>query len=363
MQLSNALFPVLLSAALLAASSVAGAAQHCVVLQYHHVSESTPGITSVTPEQFQEHLDYLNHHSFHVLPLSEVVSKLQAKQELPENCVALTIDDAFNSAYLEAWPRARKYGYPLTVFVSTESVDQPSSSYMNWDQMREMANDGVEFENHSHSHDHLVRLRQGESIEDWEQRIASEILLAQNRIQHELGRTPTLFAYPYGEYNVRLQEVVRSMGLTGFGQQSGPAWGEGNPAALPRFPMNTVYASMRTFPTKVRTLPLPIVSAEPQEPMVEVEEWRPSLTLSFKPGVENVKRLTCFANGSPDIDYRWSDDLSSVEVTPKGLLRVGRNRYNCTLPGPEGRYHWYSHNWIRRNNDGSWYREAVIIGH
>jgi len=363
MQLSNVLYSILLAATLLVASSSVGAAHHCVVLQYHHVSESTPGITSVTPGQFQEHLDYLNQHSFHVLPLSEVVSKLQAKQELPENCVALTIDDAFNSAYREAWPRTRKYGYPLTVFVSTESVDQKLSSYMSWDQMREMAGDGVEFQNHSHSHDHLVRLREGESLEDWEQRIASEILLAQNRIQHELGATPTLFAYPYGEYNVRLQNVVRSMGLTGFGQQSGPAWGAGNPAALPRFPMNTVYASMRTFPTKVRTLPLPIVSAEPQEPVVEVDEWQPTLTLRFKPGVDNVKHLTCFANGSPDIDYRWSDDLSTVEVTPKSLLRVGRNRYNCTLPGPEGRYHWYSHNWIRRDDDGNWYRETVITGH
>ena len=108
MRIWKALCSVLFLATLVVAASVASAAQHCVVLQYHHVSENTPGITSVTPGQFQEHLDYLNQHSFHVLPLSEVVTKLQAEQELPENCVALTIDDAFSSAYLEAWPRARK---------------------------------------------------------------------------------------------------------------------------------------------------------------------------------------------------------------------------------------------------------------
>ena len=228
--------------------------------------------------------------------------------------------------------------------------------------MREMAKDGVEFQNHSHSHDHLVRLRKEESIDDWEQRIASEILLAQNRIQSELGTAPTLFAYPYGEYNTRLQKLVLSMGLTGFGQQSGPALREGHPASLPRFPMNTVYASMRTFPTKVRTLPLPIISAEPQEPQLADGEWQPTLTLTFKSGVKDVKRLTCFSNGSPDVDYRWSDDFSSVEVTPKSVLQVGRNRYNCTMPGPQGRYHWYSHNWLRRNGDGSWYREPLMTG-
>ncbi len=353
----------LFASLLLMASAVADAAQHCVVLQYHHVNGDTPGITSVTPGQFQDHLDYLHKNSFHVLPLSEVVEKLQSRRELPDKCVALTIDDAFESAYREAWPRARKYGYPLTVFVSTESVDQGVGSFMSWDQMREMAEDGVEFQNHSHSHDHLVRLQDGESMEDWEQRIASEILLAQNRIQAELGSAPTLFAYPYGEYNISLQRLVRSMGLIGFGQQSGPAWSDGNFGALPRFPMNTVYASMRTFPTKVGTLPLPIIAAEPQEPLVEDDVWQPTLTLKFAPYVENAKRLTCFVNGSPDVEYQWSDDGAVVNVTPKGVLQVGRNRYNCTLPGPEGRYHWYSHNWLRRNADGSWYRESVAVRH
>ena len=363
MQLLKPYLSAALFAALLLFSLFTFAAEHCVVLQYHHVSEETPGITSVTPGQFQQHLDYLHEHSFHVMPLSEVVNKLKAREALPDDCVALTIDDAFISAYTEAWPRTRKYGYPLTVFVSTESVDQQVGGYMSWEQMREMAVDGVEFQNHSHSHDHMVRVRQGESMEDWEQRNASEILLAQNRIQQELGTNPTLFAYPYGEYNTSLQRLVQSMGLTGFGQQSGPAWTDGNFGSLPRFPMNAVYASMRTFPTKVRTLALPIVSAQPGEPLVEDNVWQPTLTLTFEPGVSNAERLTCYVNGSPDVEYRWSADGSVVEVTPKGVLQVGRNRYNCTLPAADGRFHWYSHNWLRRNADGSWYREASAIGH
>lgn len=363
MQRLTRLFSFLSTITLLSYTAGIGAAQHCVVLQYHHVAEDTPGITSVTPGQFQAHLDYLHKHDFQVLPLSEVVDRLRAREQLPDYCVALTIDDAFESVYSEAWPRARKYDYPLTVFVSTESIDQGVGAYMSWSQMRELAKQGVEFQNHSHSHDHLVRLRAGESVEDWEQRVAAEILLAQNRIQQELDSVPTLIAYPYGEYNTLLKQLVQSMGLTGFGQQSGPAWADGDFGALPRFPMNVMYASMRTFPTKVRTLPLPLVSAEPQEPLVEDDVWQPTLTLTFEPQVDRLRGLTCFVNGSPDVEYRWSDERPVVEVTPKGVLQVGRNRYNCTLPGPEGRYHWYSHNWLRRNADGSWYREASMAGH
>jgi peptidoglycan/xylan/chitin deacetylase (PgdA/CDA1 family) len=335
------------------------AAQHCVVLQYHHVSENTPGITSVTPGQFQDHLDYLQENGFRVMRLNEVVERLRSRTLLPDKCVALSIDDAFQSAYTEAWPRVRRYNYPLTVFVSTRSVDEGVEGYMTWQQMREMVASGVvDFQNHSHSHAHLIRLQQGESMEDWEQRIAAEILLAQNRIERELDAKPTLFAYPYGEYNLALRKMVLSMGLTGFGQQSGPAWSGGNFGSLPRFPMNTMYASMRSFPTKVSSLPLPITAAWPEEPVVEDQVWQPTLTLAFAESAPQPRRLTCYVNGSRDVDYRWSTEpAETVEVTPKGVLQVGRNRYNCTLPAGDGRYHWYSHNWFRRHADGTWYRE------
>lgn len=335
------------------------AAEHCVVLQYHHVSEETPGITSVSPAQFQQHLDYLKDNKYNVLALPEVVSQLKQGKSLPDLCVALTIDDAYQSAYTEAWPRAQKYGFPLTIFVSTESVDLGLKSFLSWEQMREMSKNGVDFQNHSHSHDHLIRLHLNEKIDDWEQRIASEILMAQNRLTEELKISPTLFAYPYGEYNIALKNILSSMGLSAFGQQSGPIGRNSDFAALPRFPMNTLYASMRSFPTKISTLPLPIQQASPQEPLVDNQEWQPALKLTFQETVVSPQRLTCFFNGSPKINYQWDlQKPASVTITPKGKLSVGRNRYNCTLPSKEkGRFYWYSHNWIRKTVDGSWYKE------
>ena len=336
------------------------AADHCVVLQYHHISEDTPGITSVTPEQFQEHLDYLLEHDHAVMALEDVITALKTDIELPDKCVALTIDDAYLSAYTEAFPRTVRYEFPLTVFVSTEQVDSGLAAYLNWDQMREMQSKGVSFQNHSHSHGHLIRRLEGESSDDWEQRVAADIQTAQNRIRSELGITPTLFAYPYGEYNQALKQAVASMGMIGFGQQSGPLWRQADFTALPRFPMVSFYARMRTFTKKIASLPLPITGAFPEDPVVEIDEWHPALTLIFKPDVDNAKALTCFVNGSPKVNYQWLDQpAGAVVVTPKGRLNVGRNRTNCTLPvAGTGRFSWYSHNWIRRHEDGSWYRES-----
>ena len=341
-------------------TAVADAADHCVVLQYHHISEDTPGITSVTPEQFQQHLDYLLVHDHVVLPLAEVVAALRDGSELPERCVALTIDDAYISAYSEAFPRVVRYAYPLTVFVATEAVDRGLGGYLSWEQMREMHGAGIDFQNHGHSHDHLIRRAPDEDLEDWEQRVAADIQTGQNRIESELGTSPGLFAYPYGEYNQALKRIVESMGLIGFGQQSGPVWRQADFGALPRYPMASLYASMRTFPSKVDSLPLPITGAFPDDPVVPLDEWQPSLTLVFRPEVTNARELTCFMNGSPELVYQWLEEpAGAVVVTPKGRLNVGRNRTNCTLPiGETGRFGWYSHNWIRREADGGWYKES-----
>ena len=113
------------------------------------------------------------------------------------------------------------------------------------------------------------------------------------------------------------------------------------------------------FPNKVGSLPLPITGAFPDEPVVPLDEWHPRLTLVFTPDLANPQQLNCFFNGSPEVSYEWLDQpRNAVVVTPRGRLNVGRNRINCTLPiGTDGRFGWYSHNWIRRHPDGSWYSE------
>ena len=332
------------------------AAEHCVILQYHHFSSETPAITSVTPEQFDAHLDYLQANDFQVLPLRDVVTALQQKKTLPERCVSLTVDDAYISVYENAFPRVKQRDWPLTVFVNTEAVDQGISSYMSWEQMREMASHGVSFENHGRGHIHMIRRLNGEDDVDWRTRILHDITTAQHRISAELGVEPRLFAYPYGEYNPELVAIIRELGFVGFGQQSGPAWPGADLGVLPRFPMAAVYAQMPGFITKVNTLPLAVLSAEPADPLVPLQEKRPTVTITLAPGSYRKSAIQCYIGGSNDISITWSGDQFSAR--PNFDLSPGRHRTNCTMPSAQtGRFHWYSHNLFIRNTDGSWYRE------
>ena len=343
--------------ALLLMASTATAADHCVILQYHHFSNDTPAITSVTPEQFEEQLNYLETNNFHILPLREVVRKLKSNIELPERCVALTVDDAWLSVYESAFPKLKKRGWPMTVFVNSENIDKQQRNTLSWHQMREMAQHGFSFENHGHSHDHLIRKGEQESREQWLQRVRDNVVKANERISKELGIRPELFAYPYGEYTPEVQQIVSSLDLTGFGQQSGPVSRYSDFSALPRFPIAGSYAKLPGFITKVNTRALPVVSVSPANPVLPQNMKRPQLTLKLDIEKNQRARLNCFVNGSSEVSVDWIDE-TTVQVKPEFDLPAGRSRTNCTMPsGLKGSFHWYSHNWIKKKADGSWYQE------
>lgn len=333
------------------------AASHCIILQYHHFGTDTPRSTSVTPAEFDAHLDYLARHDYRVMPLEQVVEALRDRRPVPDRCVAISVDDAYTSVGREAWPRLRDRGWPVTVFVNTQALDQGLKGYMDWDTLRQMAAEGVSFQNHSHTHDHLIRHLPGESGRAWRQRVKEDIQTAQNRLHVQLGQAPSLFAYPYGEYDLELKTVVDELKLVGFGQQSGPVGMDSDFLALPRFPMAAGYAAMDGFRTKLGTVPLPVLWADPQEPLLPLDEWRPQLTLTLMPGPWDG--LQCYVSGQDRAVLTWLDPAHTrVRVQARAPLAVGRNRYNCTAPTTDGAgYYWYSQPWIRRNADGSWYRE------
>ena len=335
------------------------AANSCVVLQYHHFSESTPRITSITPVQFDAQLNYLAANNFHVMALRDVVLSLRHQIALPDKCVSFSIDDAYLSVYTSAYPALSKRGWPFTVFVNSKAVDDKQKAMMNWQQMREMAKHGASFENHSHTHLHMIRHKRNEGEAHWLQRIQRDIETAQQRIIEEIGVAPTLFAWPYGEFNPALEKLISVLGLTGFGQQSGPLWPDADMSALPRFPMEAQYADLKGFITKVNSLPLPLVSATPKDPLLPIAKHRPTLTLQLAPGRYSRANLRCYLDGSDKVSMRWSsDETDVVHITPLFDLQPGRHRSNCTMPSnQQGRFHWYSHNWFVRKDNGDWYAE------
>ena len=180
---------------------------------YHRFGESRYPSTNVTLEQLEAHLRELSSGGYRVMALADIVDALLGAKTLPDRAVGLSIDDAFLSVHTEAWPRLKKAGFPFTLFVATGAVDRKQSGYMNWDQIREMARAGVAIGSHTETHLHMP------DADDTRNR--GELERSNKRFEEELGQRPSLIAYPYGEYSLKVGKISKAAGFEfGFGQKS-----------------------------------------------------------------------------------------------------------------------------------------------
>lgn len=322
---------------------------HGVVLLYHHVSEDTPASTSVTPEQFERHLEYLEDHGFEVWALDRLLDALfQGEETVPDNVVAITFDDAYESVLGEAHPRLARRGWPYTVFVNTEAVDAGYRPYLDWDSLRELAGAGAAVENHSASHGHLIAREAGESERAWRERVAADVKQAHSRIAEEIGRPPRLFAYPFGEDSPALARIVATDHDYALVQRSGAVGPDTDPMAVPRFPMASGFDSMKRFAMAVDARPLPVLQARPEPPGEGVRAAVEALILDLAEAGYRKGALSCFSGGGQALNVEESGS-SKVRVAHDRSGSPGRNRINCTAPAADGSgaWYWYSYQWVQ----------------
>lgn len=318
------------------------AQSHFNILVYHHVSENSPASTSVSPATFREHLQFFKDNQYTVIALDAALEAISLQQPLPKNTIAITFDDAFQSIYYNAFPLLKEFDYPFTVFAATDPIDQNFADMLSWDQLREMKQAGVIIANHSRDHGYLVRHRSLD--ERWKALTRLNIEYAQQRLIDELGPDiPRWFAYPYGEFNASLQDLISNMDYVGFAQHSGGIYSASNFTALPRFAAAGIYANTKTLKTKIESLPMPIDESKLSDMLTDNKQPRFQATLTDMSDINRT--VNCFVDG------QWQDAVwtgqQSFDLISAEPLSEGRHRYNCTSPSKTlDAYYWYSKPWL-----------------
>jgi len=317
--------------------TAAVADQSAVILLYHRFGEDAYPSTNIRLEQLDTQISLLKEGGYHFMSLGEIAARLEAKEKLPEKTITIAVDDAYKSVITNGWPRLKAAGIPMTLFVSTDPVDsassQASSNYMTWDDVRQLKAEGVEIGHHSASHLHMPHAGLEAAMAD--------VRRASQRFEAELGQVPSLFAYPYGEYDDEIKAAVKAEGFTAaFAQFSSPAATWSDPFALPRFPVNERYGEMPRFKLISQAMALPVSDVVPASTLLTDDRTPPVYGFTVDDSVRGLSALACYPShiGQPaeliQLDRR-------VEVRFDKAFPKGRNRINCTLPAGGGRWYWH----------------------
>ena len=316
-----------------AAEDLAALDRHdAVILIYHRFGEPDLPATNIRTDQFEAQLAALAAGGYAVLPLADIVRAFADGTELPEKAVAITVDDAYESFATTAWPLLRRYGFPVTLFVATDPVDEGHSRYLDWDAIRRLRDEGVTIGHHGAAHLHMIDAGLDAARAD--------IARASERFRAELGVVPTLFAYPYGEYSRGLAELVHSMGfVAAMAQYSGVAAGGGDHYALPRFPLNEHYSTLPRFRLIVDARALPVTDIVPSDTILTPQTNPPAYGFTLTTAVPGLAALACYPSHSKPAEITVLADRR-VEVRVDRPFPPGRGRINCTLPGGDRRWYW-----------------------
>ncbi|MGA6148953.1 MULTISPECIES: polysaccharide deacetylase family protein [Stenotrophomonas] len=213
------------------------------VLMHHHVSPS-PGMITVSPENFESQIAWLAADGWTSLTLEQYAGFL-AGQPVPRKSIVITFDDGYLDNWVYAHPILLKYGMHAVVFVVTGWMgdgperphagqtgatlpatpdhrgceaaileqDRADSVMMRWSEARAMIAAGT-FEVHCHTHTHTRWMKQAISRAQKCVGIESDLSRARAVLQQELGSVSDTLCWPYGDFDEDYVAIARQQGFT-----------------------------------------------------------------------------------------------------------------------------------------------------
>jgi len=193
-------------------------------------------------EDFVAELDCLDANGYHVIALADLIDYLNGKRDaLPAKSVVITLDDGYLSAYTYVYPLMRKREMPFTLFVYPQIVSV-GKNYLTWNQLQEMANNGVDIESHTFTHPLLTLKHHSDMNPDqYSAFLQHELLDSKTEIEKHTGKPVLFVAYPYSDVDDAVFRAAEQAGYTGgtYDRSAGELirLGKSNPLGLMRFPV------------------------------------------------------------------------------------------------------------------------------
>ncbi|MFP5246231.1 MAG: polysaccharide deacetylase family protein [Thermoanaerobaculia bacterium] len=299
------------------------------VLCYHIVEAPAAPRMHIDRETFRQHLRYLEMTGYNVVPLRHVYEFVTGQRKsLPKNAVVITIDDGWRSTYTEAFPELQKRKFPFTVFIYPNIIGKTSNA-LTWEQIREMADAGVDIQSHALTHPFLTKRRHGSmSDEKYAAWLHRELAESKRILEKQSGKKVQFLAYPYGDYDDRVAAAAEKAGYTAaltcdFGRVRKGS----DPLKMKRFVIDDKmdFAAFRRY---LGATPLQLAEMTPKPGKVDAG----ITTISAKiPGFENLDPksvgMALLSLGST-VPYSYDARSGEVRLTLKEAISSLKAKYH-----------------------------------
>ena len=170
------------------------------ILFYHRVANEYPNEWSISEDQFQIQIDWLQE-NFDLISLEEVQRRIRNGNKRP--AISITFDDGYSENCSNALPMLIERNIPFTYFVTTyhtthnkpfpHDVERNRPLAPNTiESLRSLANARVEIGGHSRTHLDLGKCNDPEQLFD-------EVIAATREMESMLDCPIRYFAFPYGQ--------------------------------------------------------------------------------------------------------------------------------------------------------------------
>ena len=310
-----------------------------VVFMYHKFDVSKYPSTNITIQQFNDHIIEFKKTKYQIKPLDYIIDSIINDGTFEKNIIGISVDDADKSFLEVAWPIFKENNFPVTLFVSTATINQKNKNYLNWDEIRYLKEEGVTIGAHSHKHDHLSKY----NFDD----LKDEIETSNRVFLKELGEIPNLFAYPYGEADERLFELLKDYKFkVAFGQHSGVINETSNLYYLPRFSLNEAYGDIDRVKFIANTKGIGIYDFVPTNPNISENPPYIGFSLLDQNLAENIECFVFDNKGRVESEMFKFNERIEIRLIRK--INKGRSRLNCTVKD-NNTWRWFGHQFILNN--------------
>ncbi len=301
-----------------------------LALIYHRFEENKYPSTNIRIDAFEKQINTIINNKLKFLNPKNFGYEFSRVSK--EKKILITIDDAFSSFYLNAWPILKKNKIPFILFVSTETVGK--KGYMSWSEIIGISKEDFVFiGNHSHSHEYLTKYK----FDDFKKDIDQSIKIFETKINYN----PIFFSYPFGEYSLEQKKYISDKFEFAFGQHSGVIDLNKDKYELPRFPINEKYGDLERFKFLINLLPIQYKGLIPDDKLLFDYNNPPSMIIEFFEDQENINLINCFSNEGGDwknSELKYFDNKIEVVFSEKFLPR--RGRINCSMKDNYG-WRWF----------------------